>query len=272
MRFIFLFLFLLQLPSLAQAEEDYATTEQRIFNDMLSRNTETLSVPDGSPRLFYVGMAMWGGEPWSEADVLDMMSLVVEKYPMHVLVPYVLNNNAVAELRLDPNFHPQHMDSVLKHIRQYARQTDLVVVAWSTHGSPGRIFSKFRETEVDFGPEAMQYVQQTLATLPTLYLLSSCYSGSMIPYLATEHSVIITAANDSQPSFGCSPESRNSWFVRALKEVALASAGPLSEMSWLDIYQLTQDLVTDWEVATGLEPSQPQMFVGHKVDPAMFGL
>jgi hypothetical protein len=57
---------------------------------------------------------------------------------------------------------------------------------------------------------------QPLGDTPTLLVISACHAGSMIPALHAPHRVIFAAARADRSSFGCQPDSHNTYFVEEL--------------------------------------------------------
>ena len=91
-----------------------------------------------------------------------------------------------------------------------------------------------------------------------IVVLSACFSGSFIPALADERTMVMTAAAADRASFGCSNEGDMTYFTNALFNQALRSEGSL-----LAAFARARALVLDRERAEGLSPpSDPQLFVG----------
>lgn len=96
-----------------------------------------------------------------------------------------------------------------------------------------------------------------LGDTPTLLVISACHAGSMIPGLAAPHRVIFAAARADRSSFGCQPDSRNTYFVEELLD-AMRPERSLRE--WFDATAIG---VGAREQRMRLNPpSQPQIAVG----------
>jgi hypothetical protein len=88
-------------------------------------------------------------------------------------------------------------------------------------------------------------------------VVSACYSGSFIPALRDDNTLVITASSADRNSFGC--DARNSmtdfgraYFVEALKQTKSFTAA----------FELARTRIAAREKAEGLTPSQPQMALG----------
>lgn len=90
-----------------------------------------------------------------------------------------------------------------------------------------------------------------------IIIISACYSGGLIPELADENSLIITAAAADRTSFGCSNERDYTYFGEALFRDALAQTDDLPEA-----FRIARVAVDARERGEGLTPSLPQMHLG----------
>src|SRR5262245_14436338 len=91
-------------------------------------------------------------------------------------------------------------------------------------------------------------------------IVSACYSGTFISPLKDDYTVIFTAARADRTSFGCSDERELTYFGEALFQEALPVSGSL-----LDAFTHTQRIIAKREQQEGLEPSQPQLYIGERI-------
>lgn len=135
---------------------------------------------------------------------------------------------------------------------------DLVVIMLSSHGGPDVIAVQFERD----GPVAVLSANGLAELLKPLendrviLIIQACYSGSLIDELSSRNRIILTAAAADRTSFGCDPQSENTWFIKALNE-ALNQGG-----SWAQIFAGTRARVQAQEAAQGMPSSDPQSFVG----------
>jgi Peptidase C13 family. len=88
-------------------------------------------------------------------------------------------------------------------------------------------------------------------------VISSCYSGSFIPALQNDNTLIITASAADRQSFGCSNEAEYTYFGRAFFDQAMRE-----QTSIQAAFNETKATVAKWEAAQGFEPSEPQWSMG----------
>lgn len=135
---------------------------------------------------------------------------------------------------------------------------DVVVVMLTSHGSPDVMAVKTSAN----GPvsalsaDGLATFLAPLADDRQILILQSCFSGSLIDELRSPNRIIMTAAAADRSSFGCNPDSDNTWFIKSLNR-AMSMGG-----SWQHIFARTQALVAQDEAAIGVPASNPQSYVG----------
>jgi hypothetical protein len=105
-----------------------------------------------------------------------------------------------------------------------------------------------------------EMVNKACADAPTVILVSACYSGQFITAgLTGKNRVILTAAIKDRPSFGCSQDTKYTYWDECLLE-----AIPTSQ-NWKDVYEDAKSCVSQKETRLGYNPSFPQAFFGEGV-------
>ena len=88
-------------------------------------------------------------------------------------------------------------------------------------------------------------------------IVSACYSGTFVPPLANDNTIVITAADARNPSFGCAPGREWTFFGDAFFNRSLRPGVDLR--SAFNGARLT---ISEWELAEELPPSNPQAHFG----------
>jgi hypothetical protein len=91
-------------------------------------------------------------------------------------------------------------------------------------------------------------------------VVSACYSGGFMDALKDARTLVVTAADATHTSFGCSNESDYTYFSRAFYEEALGQTTVLPEA-----FGLAHASVRAREQKEGLEPSNPQIYAGEQI-------
>ncbi len=108
--------------------------------------------------------------------------------------------------------------------------------------------------------ELAQSLSRGCAAVPTVVVVSGCYTGSFAAgAMAKPNRIILTAARRDRPSFGCQAERTYTFFDQCLLG-ALPDAA-----SWQAVFRRTGGCVSRKEHALGERPSQPQAYFGSAV-------
>ena len=95
-------------------------------------------------------------------------------------------------------------------------------------------------------------------------IISACYSGSFIPALRSDDTLIMTAASAEKTSFGCSNEREWTYFGDALFNHAFKNTRSMKQA-----FSEAKDLIKKWETEQNLTPSEPQISVGMNISSAL---
>jgi len=125
---------------------------------------------------------------------------------------------------------------------------------FTSHGTPQGIVLN----GTLFSPQALAgFVNSACGDVPTVVIVSACYSGVFIPALAADGRMIFTAARPDRPSFGCGADLTYTFFDQCVLE-----SFPESQ-TFPELASDVQTCVALREEAEGAEPpSEPQLFVG----------
>ncbi len=127
-------------------------------------------------------------------------------------------------------------------------------IYFTSHGSPqGIVFNHGL-----FSPQGFaNLVNETCADLPTVVIMSACYSGVFIPALAADSRMVFTAARPDRASFGCGADLTYTYFDQCVLEM-FPGAQTFPELA-TDV----QTCVAAREELEGAAPpSEPQLYVG----------
>lgn len=137
---------------------------------------------------------------------------------------------------------------------------DVLVLYSTSHGVPEGL--AYHDGDTGFGvlsPSRLGVVLGELGIRRRVLLLSACYSGVFVPFLASPDTAIVTAASADRTSFGCQADNDWTFFGDALVNNALRKPQPL----W-DAAAEARRSIASWEAEGRLEPSLPQVAVGER--------
>lgn len=143
------------------------------------------------------------------------------------------------------------------------KKTDGCLLFMTSHGIKNFGFylsSGYEGKEGAITPDQLSEVlDATCGEVPTVLLISACYSGQFVQKLARDNRVIMTAAIKDRPSFGCSTDTVYTYWDECLLD------NIPHNNTWEELYSDVKSCITRKESALGFQPSLPQAFFGKNV-------
>ncbi|WP_162042475.1 C13 family peptidase [Undibacterium sp. YM2] len=236
----------------AREMSDQLMAQQRLSNQEKAKTID-------HHRVWYAGFGLHSGSKAFWGDVQLAKQRLEEINPE--LISYSFNNDPHQDKLDAPFAHLGSLDQTARDIASQAREGDVVTILLTSHG-----YTDLVAVEIGNKPTApiwTRYLKTALAPLekfPTVLIISSCYSGSLISQLKAPNRIIVTASAQDKVSYGCQPLANNTFFVDALFGSKLDSGQNL-----MQVFEHTKELVTEREKAAKFDPSSPQIFVGEKM-------
>jgi hypothetical protein len=135
---------------------------------------------------------------------------------------------------------------------------DILFLFLSSHGLPGQLEVALDPLELrPLYPAALRRALDDAGIKWRVIVISACYSGSFVGALRDEHTLIITAADAENTSFGCSDDADFTYFGRAFFGEQLQTT-----YSFAEAYRRAAETIAGWEQRKGYAPSRPQMQMG----------
>jgi hypothetical protein len=97
-----------------------------------------------------------------------------------------------------------------------------------------------------------------------ILVVSACYSGGFVPALRGPATVVATAADALNTSFGCSDANAFTWYGKALFERQMSQGTPI-----MAALHEARNIVREMEANAGYEHSNPQLEVGDEIQAAV---
>ena len=138
-------------------------------------------------------------------------------------------------------------------------EEDIVFLFLTTHGGANH------ELSFEMPPLALTQLNPTLLSRMLadsgikwkVIVVSACYSGGFIEPLKDDNTLIVTASDAGNTSFGCESNSKFTWFSQAYFDEALRKT-----RSFADAFSEARATVAAREKSQGNTPSNPQMHLG----------
>ncbi|HEY1124217.1 MAG TPA: C13 family peptidase [Sphingobium sp.] len=178
----------------------------------------------------------------------------------------VLLSNAPVDYTLVPFATTENMTQVFSAIgqRTYASPDDVLIVYLVSHGSPDAALQSALPGNIPIlavSADSLAIALERARVKRRVIIISACFSGSWIPRLATDDTIIMAAAAADRTSFGCAEDRPLTYFGDALLNGPLSRGASLAES-----FEGAKTTVTRWERDEKLLNSEPQYFVGRNME------
>ncbi|MBC3934786.1 C13 family peptidase [Undibacterium rugosum] len=220
---------------------------------------QILSKAVSGKRVWYAGFAMDSRSSAFRGDIELVKRDLQQIRPD--LLSFRLSNGVPGATMSVPLAVLPHMERVSSDLATLSKPEDVIILVLSSHGLPNLLSVNIANQ--DYGPVLVHYLKTNFDRFdktPTLIILSSCFSGSMIPQLKSPNRIILTASAADKVSWGCQPLAENTFFIDALFNTAFDPA-----LSLTQIFEKTKQAVIQKEESQQLQPSNPQMYVGENM-------
>ena len=174
----------------------------------------------------------------------------------------LLINNPTTRTKI-PIASRTSMDLALRRIgQQMNRESDVLFLYMTSHGLPNQF--EMENAPIDLNDVDPKWLKESLDKAGIRWrviVISACYSGSFVPALQDDNTLIITASAADRASFGCSNEADYTYFGRAFFDQAMREQTSVSAA-----FEQAKATVAQWESAQGFEASEPQWSIGKNME------
>ncbi len=140
------------------------------------------------------------------------------------------------------------------------RPGDQCLIFLTSHGERGSGLWLARSNRALTPDELARALSRGCSAVPTVVIVSACYSGSFAAgKMASSNRIVLTAARGDRPSFGCQAHRTYNFFDECLLGVLPQAA------TWRSVSDRADRCVRRMERALGVQPSEPQAYFGGTV-------
>jgi hypothetical protein len=138
------------------------------------------------------------------------------------------------------------------------KDNDILLLLMTSHGEPTGFGLRLPN-----GALSELTPQQVAATLNNegiknrIVIVSACYAGTFVPPLADDNTIVLTAADAKNTSFGCAPERDWTYFGDAFFRQSVRPGRDLQHT-----FESARVLIQGWELLDRAQPSNPQAHFG----------
>jgi hypothetical protein len=168
---------------------------------------------------------------------------------------------SASEAEVGAGAEPATAEFLLRRIAELpSRPGDRCLIFLTSHGERGAGLWLARSERALTPDELARALSRGCAAVPTIVIVSACYSGGFARgKMAKPNRVILTAARGDRPSFGCQVHRTYNFFDECLLGVLPQSA------TWHAVFDGADRCVRRMERALSAQPSEPQAYFGATV-------
>ena len=209
--------------------------------------------------LYFVGFAGYGWQDVFMKEMNTVRALFDSRFDTRGRSLALINNRQT--LATAPIATTTALQTALAHVGGLLDpEEDVLFLFVTSHGSDKPAYLAVDQDGLELTQLTPARLKAALAATPIKWkviVVSACYSGSFIPALKDDNTLVITASSADRNSFGCDARSSMTDFGRAYFAEALKQT-----QSFTAAFQLARERIAQREKAEGLTPSQPQMALG----------
>ena len=138
------------------------------------------------------------------------------------------------------------------------KESDVLLLLMTSHGEPGGFGLRLpSEVVTQLTPQEVAAVLDREGIKNRVVIVSACYSGTFVPPLANDNTIVLTASDAKSTSFGCAPERDWTYFGDALFRQSMRPG-----RNFQRAFDNARVLIQGWELMDRARPSNPQAHFG----------
>ena len=238
---------------------------------LLQRQTEAL-LPErpGVTDVYGLVFAPYADENVFRRESTMVSELLQQRFDAQGRVLHLLNHPETAETHVWAT--PENLQRALAALgARMDREHDLLVIYLTSHGARNHeLAASHWPLEVSpITPEMLRTALDEAGIRHRVIAVSACFSGGWIAPLATDDSLIMTAADATHTSYGCGRLSELTFFGRAVFNEQLRQTH-----SFTEAFAKAVPVIEQREVEAGKTDgfSNPQIQVGTQITPVLQAL
>jgi hypothetical protein len=138
------------------------------------------------------------------------------------------------------------------------KDEDVLILLMTSHGEKTGFALQLPGNQVaELTPQQVATTLDSEGIKNRVVIVSACFSGTFVPPLANDDTIVMTASDDKSTSFGCAPERDWTYFGDALFKQSLQPGADFQQA-----FDRARILIHGWELMDHAAPSNPQAHFG----------
>jgi hypothetical protein len=207
----------------------------------------------GETNIYAIGIAGSADQNVFKSELKGGLDVLSRVFSLNGRIVQLVNHPDT--VKLFPVASRQNLASAVRGLaRVMDTDEDILLLFATSHGTKeGIILSLPGAVYAGLAPTDVAALLDRNGIKNRIIIVSACYSGVFLKPLANDHTIIITAADDTSTSFGCGNEQAWTYFGDAFFNRSLRAGVTLDEA-----FGGAKATIAQWEAREHLTPSNPQ--------------
>ncbi len=206
----------------------------------------------GTTNVYALGIAGWGEQNVFIKELDGGLQAIGSVLPIKDRTVRLINNSDT--LATVPLANLQNFTAAVHGIGAVMdKDQDVFVLFLTSHGEKTGFALQLPEGTTELTPQQVASVLDGEGIKNRVVIVSACFAGIFVPPLANDNSIVITAADAKNTSFGCAPERDWTYFGDAFFRQSLHPGSDFENS-----FDHARILIQGWELMDHATPSNPQ--------------
>ena len=213
----------------------------------------------GVTDIYALGIAGWGGQDVFIKELDGGLDTIASVLPIKKHTIRLINRSDTLE-----KFPLASLGNIQAAVHAIGnimdKNEDVLILFMTSHGNHEGFALELPGGTVALTPQQVAAALDSEGIKNRVVIVSACYSGSFVPALANDNTIVMTASDANNTSFGCAPERDWTYFGDALFRQSLHSGSDFE-----NAFDHARILIQGWELMDRAVPSNPQGSFGPAV-------
>jgi Peptidase C13 family len=242
----------------ASAAHSKATAFEQAQRSLLKAEVASLAPPtEAATNIYALGISGWADQDVFMKELDGGLAVFGEILPIKGRTLRLVNNRDTLETL--PLADRQNFGAAVHAIADVMnKKEDVLLLLMSSHGEPTGFGLRLPNQAIgELTPREVASTLDKEGIKNRIVIVSACFAGVFVPPLANDDTVVLTAADAKNTSFGCAPERDWTYFGDAFFRQSVRPGKDLQHA-----FDNARALIHGWELMDRSTPSNPQSHFG----------
>ncbi len=216
----------------------------------------------GATNVYAIGVAGWAGQDVFLKELDGGLAVLGDILPIKGHTLRLVNQSETIETV--PLATPRNFAAAVHAVGETMNKNeDVLLILMTSHGEPSGFGLRLpNEAIAELTPNELATTLNNEGIKNSVVIVSACFAGVFVPPLANDNTIVLTAADAKNTSFGCAPERDWTYFGDAFFRQSVRPGRDFQRA-----FDNARLLIHGWELMDHATPSNPQGHFG----PALVG-